>query len=188
MRCTPRQTLPAFSALTVLALQTALVYIPGCSATPNPSDAPDAAVQPTARDDFLGHLVGDWHITRRMQSRTVENTMSARWVLGGMFVQMHMIDVARPPKYEAIVLVGHDPQRDRYVAYWCDSFGPGYSAEGIGVRHGDTVEFTFQYENGPFVNTFAWHDADRTWTFRGENVSPSGEHVFFMEDTATASR
>jgi hypothetical protein len=185
MSLTNSRSLTLRLAFALMVVSTMLAGMQACS-TPRPSGGDtDSGAPGVERDEFLDHLVGEWRITRRMQSRTVENTMSAHWVLGGSFVQLHMIDVAKPPAYEAIVLIGRDQKRDRYVAYWCDTFGPAYSAVGYGVARGDSVEFSFPYEEGPFVNTFTWHGAEHSWTFLGETVSDGGKREFFMEDTAT---
>jgi hypothetical protein len=162
------------------------VSAPGCA--PALRDTPalsPAASRPQLQDEFLDHLIGDWRITRTMHKGTSENTMHAKWVLGHQFVLVHMIDVQRPPAYEAIVLIGFDSAKPRYIAHWCDTFGGAYSADGLGVRQGDTVEFRFTYDDGPFFNTFTWHPQTRTWTFRGENGRPDGSRELFMEDEAS---
>lgn len=165
------------------AFLAACALLQGCA---NPASSTDnsATPRPSLHDDYLDNLVGDWRLTRVMPTRTAENTMQCRWVLGHQFVQMHMIDVKSPPAYEAIVLVGYDRPRSRYIAHWCDSFGGEYSADGYGVRKGDSIEFRFDYPDGPFFNTFTWHPETRTWTFRGENGQPDGSRKLFMEDTA----
>jgi hypothetical protein len=82
------------------------------------------------------------------------------------------------------VLIGFDSAKSRYIAHWCDAFGGAYSTDGFGVRQGDTLEFRFTYDDGPFFNTFTWHPQTRTWTFRGENGRADGSREFFMEDEA----
>jgi len=147
-----------------------------------------AASRPSAatglKDDFLDALVGRWRLSGTMVDGPVENDLSARWVLGHQFVEMHWIDVKRPPEYEAQVLIGWDPARREYVAHWCDTFGGGYSAVGRGARVGQRVEFRFDYPSGPFFNTFTHDPIANSWTFRGENGKPDGSRTLFMEEVA----
>jgi len=172
------------SNLIVAALTATAALLSGCASRPSPK--PDAAfARPPLRDDFLDHLVGNWHISRSTRGKTVENLMDAHWAIQHQFVQVHMIDTKTPPAYEANVFIGFDAAKSRYVAHWCDTFGAGYSAIGYGTRNGDSIEFRFSYDDGPFYNTFTWHPADHSWTFKGENGQPDGSRKLFMEDRAT---
>src|SRR5262249_22509724 len=131
---------------------------------------------------FLSHLVGKWELTRTIRNTTVHNTVDVRWVLDGKFVQMHMRDTAKPPKYEALVLMGFDAEKQQYVAHWCDTFGPGCWAIGRGEQHGDAIEFRFEYPDGPFFNTFTYDRAADVWTCKLENAKPDGTRKLFAED------
>ncbi len=110
-------------------------------------------------DPFLDNLVGKWKIERKIDGTLVANTMEAQWVLQHRFLKLHMKDVSNPPKYEALVLIGYDPLAERYVAHWTDTYGGGYSALGYGKRDGNSIEFKFDYPDGPFYNTFNWEPA-----------------------------
>lgn len=57
----------------------------------------------------------------------------------------------------------------KYVAHWTDTFGGKFSAMGTGTRTGNSVEFRFEYPEGPFFNTFSWAAEQAQWTFRGES-------------------
>ena len=103
-------------------------------------------------------------------------------MLGHQFVELHMLDVERPPMYEALVLLGYDVQRAQYVAHWCDSFGGGYAGIGHGVRRGDAIEFRFDYPDGPFFNTFAWDAAAGAWTCTLESGAADGARRPFAVD------
>jgi len=81
------------------------------------------------------------------------NTLSAAWVLSHQFLQLHMKDSALPSRYEAIVLIGFVHASGEYVAHWIDTFGGKFSAVGKGRRTGNSVEFRFEYPDGPFFNT-----------------------------------
>jgi hypothetical protein len=104
-------------------------------------------------------------------------------VLNHQFVQLHMKDLADPPEYEALVLVGYDASAGVYVAYWCDSLGAQYASVGHGKRSGDSIDFVFAYADGPFHNTFTWTPATATWTFRMEAENKDGSRRFFAEDS-----
>jgi hypothetical protein len=133
-------------------------------------------------DPFIENLAGDWDLTRSIRGRTVKNTVKAEWVLDHHFLQLHMKDVAVPPMYEAIVLIGYSNADKEYVAHWCDVFGGRYSAVGRGKLVGDHIEFAFQYPDGPFYNTFTWNGDERTWTMKLENGAPGGQRSLFATD------
>ena len=104
------------------------------------------------RDAFLDNLVGDWHVERKFgNGRTAENTLRAEWVLGHHFIELHYLDVATPPKYEAMVFVGFDKAQQCYVSHWIDVFGGQFSAFGRGKIDNAkrAIEFTFDYRDGP---------------------------------------
>jgi hypothetical protein len=134
-------------------------------------------------DPFLDNLVGRWDIERKIRGTVIHNSLDVEWVLQHRFVRLHMKDVAEPPKYEAIVLIGFDEAAQRYVAHWTDTFGAQYSAIGYGKRAGDSVEFAFQYPDGPFYNKFTWDAASRTWKMLLENSASDGKRSVFAEDT-----
>jgi uncharacterized protein DUF1579 len=134
------------------------------------------------RDELVENLVGDWKITRKIHGREVENSLQAEWVLQHQFLQLHMKDVADPPTYEAIVLIGYVNAEKRYVAYWCDTTGGQYSGEGHGIRSGNQIEFRFDFADGPFFNTFTWDATTKGWTFLMESVGKDGARVRFAED------
>lgn len=144
-----------------------------------------ATAQPATRldDPFLDELAGHWEVTRKVRGTVVHNTLQGEWVLQHRFLQLHMIDVADPPKYEALVLIGFDKKADRYVAHWTDIFGGGASAMGYGKRAGNTIPFVFAYPDGPFYNTFTWDPQARGWTMVLEAEGKDGKRAFFAEDT-----
>lgn len=135
-----------------------------------------------AADSYLRSLVGEWDIERSIRGKIVANRMTATPVLGGAFVELHMESTTAGEPYEAIVLVGFDAAERRYVAHWCDSFGPGYSAVGKGTRDGQRLELVFDYLSGPFFNTWVFDPAADGWTFTGESGSPDGSRSLFARD------
>jgi hypothetical protein len=136
----------------------------------------------TFNDELIENLVGDWKITRKIRGKEVKNRATVSWVLNHQFLKLHMKDVAEPPTYEAIVLIGYDHAGQSYVAHWCDTYGGGFSAMGHGKRSGDSIEFQFQYPDGPFYNTFTWDPEAKGWTFRMESQRKDGKRALFAVD------
>lgn len=157
-------------------LVAALLVALGAAAHAEPTRAPFA-------DDLLSNLEGDWRLVRQIRGEEVENSVDASWVLNHQFLRVHMKDVKDPPAYEAIVLIGFDDDAHRYVAHWTDTWGGKFSALGRGTRKGTSIEFRFDYPDGPFFNTFTWNAEARTWTFRGENQDAEGKRSLFLLDT-----
>lgn len=146
--------------------------------------AQEAADGPKVKfeDPFMENLAGEWDLTRSIRGQTIKNTVKAEWVLNHQFLQVHMVDAAVPPAYEAIILIGYSHADHRYVAHWCDVYGGKYSAIGYGTLAGNKVEFAFQYDDGPFYNQFIWNPADKSWTFKMENADKKGHRTPFATD------
>jgi hypothetical protein len=145
----------------------------------DPADGPKRIF----KDDFIENLVGDWKLTRKVRDTEVQNAVKAEWVLNHQFLQVHMKDVANPPTYEALVLIGYSYADKQYIAHWCDTYGGKFSSVGHGKRIGDSIEFEFKYPDGPFFNTFTWNAKVKGWTCRLENVNKDGKRALFAEDT-----
>jgi hypothetical protein len=146
-------------------------------------DEPPDGPKRVFKDDLIENLAGDWKLTRKIRGKEVTNSVTAKWVLNHQFLELHMVDAADPPEYEAIVLIGFSYSDKRYVAHWCDTFGGKYSAIGYGKRAGETIEFAFQYPDGPFFNTFSWDAKLKEWTCRLENSSKDCKRSLFAEDS-----
>lgn len=142
---------------------------------------------PKARfdDDLISKLEGTWHLNRKIRGTEVQNLVTANWVLNHQFLYVHMKDVKEPPAYEAIVLIGFIHASKKYVAHWTDTFGGKFSAIGTGERTANSIEFRFDYPEGPFFNTFTWLPDTQQWTFRGESLDASGQRKLFAHDTLT---
>ena len=156
-----------------------LLLVAGAAAADDPPDGPKRIFQ----DPFIDNLAGEWKLTRKIRGKEVHNTLKAEWVLNHQFLQLHMKDTANPPAYEAIVLIGYAHADRKYVAHWCDTYGGKFSAVGHGTRAGDSIEFQFQYPDGPFYNTFTWNPRAKGWTFRMESQGKDGMRAPFAEDT-----
>ena len=150
--------------------------------TVHAQDAADGPKRPF-QDPFIEQLAGDWTLTRQIRGKEAINTVHAEWVLNHQFLQIHMRDAAQPPAYEALVYVGYSYADQRYVVHWLDVYGGKFSAIGYGKRAGDAIEFAFQYEDGPFFNTFSWDALARGWTFKMESADKEGKRRLFAVDT-----
>ena len=163
----------------VLLMSLVAVTQPRTIRAEGPKDGPNRIFN----DEFIENLSGDWKLTRKIRNTEVTNTCKAEWVLNHQFLQLHMKDVADPPSYEALVLIGYSHADKQYIAHWCDNYGGKFSAIGYGKRSGDSIEFQFEYPEGPFYNTFTWDAKAKGWTFRMESVEKNGKRALFAEDT-----
>jgi len=139
-------------------------------------------------DDLITKLEGEWLIDRQIRGTTTRNTLSATWVLSHQFLQLHMKDTALPSRYEAIVLIGFVHASGEYVAHWTDTFGGKFSAVGKGKRTGNSVEFRFEYPDGPFFNTFTWNPDAGAWQMRLESQDTQGKRSLFALDTVQRAK
>ncbi len=153
-----------------------------CSTSARQDEQPDGPKR-IFKDDLIENLAGDWKLTRKIRGKELANSVAAKWVLNHQFLELHMVDAADPPEYEAIVLIGYSYSDKRYVAHWCDTYGGKYSGVGHGKRAGEKIEFEFQYPDGPFFNTFSWDAKAKEWRFRMENLDKDGKRSLFAEDT-----
>lgn len=156
-----------------------LLMLAAPASAQEPADGPKHIFQ----DPFIEQLVGKWQLDRQIRDREVQNTMRAQWVLNHQFLQLHMKDVADPPTYEALVYIGYQYAGQRYIVHWLDVFGGKFSAIGYGKRSGNAIEFAFQYDDGPFFNTFSWDPLAKRWTFTMESTDKQGKRRLFAVDT-----
>ena len=144
----------------------------------DPVDGPNARFD----DPFIENLVGNWDLTRSVRGETAKNRVEVAWMLNHQFLQIHMVDTATPPKYEALVLIGYSHADSEYVIHWCDVWGGKYSSLGKGKRRGDSIEFVFSDPDGAFYNTFTWEPKEQGWTFRLESSDKNGLRTPFATD------
>ena len=85
---------PAFAALSLVAATMS-------AQSPTPTDGREAKFE----DSLLDKLAGNWRVARKFgDGRTAENTVRVGWVLNHQFLELHYLDVATPPQYEAMVM------------------------------------------------------------------------------------
>ena len=139
-------------------------------------------------DPLLDNLVGSWQVRRKFGTgRTAENTVHAEWVLNHQFLELHYLDVATPPAYDAMAFIGFDHHTQRYVLHWIDVFG-GRASETIGYGTPDeaahAIYFTFNNPDGQFLNVYAFDPVSKTWTSVMRQKS-KGPWSLFAEDKFT---
>jgi hypothetical protein len=148
-----------------------------------PSPALDG-VHHTFQDELLDKLAGRWKLTGTLTHQNIEHSIDAQWVLNHQFLEILEKDLATPPAYEAIVMIGYDNTSERYVAHWIDVFGGRFSETlGYGTRSGDQIEFVFEYPDGPFRTTFRWIAAKKQWQWQMRTKNSAGSWVDFANMT-----
>ena len=139
-------------------------------------------------DDLLDHLVGRWKVTGVVVGQKREMDLTAEWALNHQFLFLDEKDtttVPGKPGYEAHIYVGYDNASERYVLHWIDIFGGRFSETlGYGTRAGDSINFVFEYPDGPFHNTFTWNPENKSWRFFLEQKDEDGKWKTFADQTA----
>ena len=117
---------------------------------------------------FLDRMIGGWELSGRMGSVPLHQAVDARWVLGGRFVQMSCTQTDTPEDarpYEALYHIGHEPTSGMLVMHLLDSTPVVLASPvGVGRVEGDSVDFVFEYESGPFHNRFTHDSGEDSWT------------------------
>jgi hypothetical protein len=131
--------------------------------------APPAA---PVKDAFLGRLAGNWDMKGSLGGKPVHYRAVGRWLLNNSWMCLTMIDVARPPAYQASVYFGFDAKADDYIAHWLDQFGAaGARIVGTGRLEGDKLVLLFPYAEGAFRDTLSLALDGRTGTLLIESRS-----------------
>jgi hypothetical protein len=149
-----------------------------------PLRAQDSTPGKALSDSLLDKLIGDWRVERKFgNGRAAKNVVHAEWVLQHQFVELHYRDVAVPPQYEAIILIGYDEIAKHYICHWADKFGGNYSTDGFASRDetSNAMEFKFEFHDGPATNRFAFDPQSKTWTSTIRQQE-KGEWKLFCQD------
>ena len=105
-------------------------------------------------DPFLTQLAGRWELVGTVLGKAVHYRGRGSWVLEGGWLRLELIDVARPPGYQAEVYLGFDSKQQDYIAHWLDKFGAaGARVVATGQRAGQTLVLQFPYAAGAFRDT-----------------------------------
>lgn len=129
---------------------------------------------------LLEKLTGNWEVNGEIGSDKINYNFTADWELNHQFLLLDFADIATPPAYAAHVYIGYDCISERYVALWLDNFGARYSETlGYGIQKGDSIDFRFEYPDGPFLNCFIYNRQSDTWHFHTTTKNSEGKWVLF---------
>ena len=122
------------------------------------------------RDQLLDHMTGRWVLRGTIAGRQTTHDIRAKWVLQDRYVSFTEVsrekDASGKPQYEAIVLLGYDVAKSRYVCFWYDITGVASpDAGGIAQRDGNTLPFVFKSDQGDFHTTFVYRAGTDAWTW-----------------------
>ncbi len=150
------------SRQTLSLLLTLFALLPPFSfARENESTAPVAF-----EDSLLNRFTGTWRMVGTVMGDSVEYICEVDWVLNHRFLRWHLKDIQQPPGYEALVFIGWDDEKSRYVAHWLDVYGGKASRTlGFGTRNGNNLELLFDYPEGAFWDVLTFHPREGNWTF-----------------------
>ena len=137
-------------------------------------------------DQLLDKLVGNWNLKGVIGNRPVANNFSAQWILIHQFIELNFIDTAKIPTYAAKVLIGYDCTSERYIVHWIDNFGGRFSETlGYGQQKENSIEFRFEYPDGPFINKFIYNNEKDSWQLNMTTKNEKGEWVIFGNEFLT---
>jgi hypothetical protein len=165
---------------TALIAGTLLVVVFGSGAAfaVDPAPSPDEA--------YLDHLQGAWAMAGTLLGKPVRYSATGHRVLQGAFLRLRMVDLDRPPQYEADVYIGVDAKAGDYIAHWLDRFGAaGARVVAQGERRGQQLVLRFPYAEGAFRDTFTWHPESGSWSLLLESQGTDGEWSTFANYTLT---
>jgi len=137
-----------------------------------------AFAQPsTLHDPLLDHMVGKWVLQGTIAGRNTTHDIVSEWVLGHQYMRIQEVsrekDASNQPAYEAIILIGWDPQSSQYTCLWLDNTGAwDFTSQAIGraKRSGDAIAFRFASNDGGSVNTtFSYNKNADAWQWSIDN-------------------
>ncbi len=136
------------------------------------------------RPELLRQLDGAWVMEGTIRDKPVMYNLQVQSTLQGRFSELHMIDTAFPPQYEARVFIGYDSDSRSIYTHWLDLFGAGASVpHGEGYINGDTLLFVVPYPGRPFRDVFVLDRRQLRWDFLIESSSDSVQWEQFARYT-----
>ena len=131
-------------------------------------------------DPFMDKIAGTWLAGGKITGDSVMYHFNASWELNHQFMVLSFADTAANPQYIAKVYIGYDCISERYVCHWLDNFGGRFSETlGYGILTQNSVEFRFEYPDGPFINRFIYDDKRDTWQMHSTTKNREGAWVTF---------
>jgi hypothetical protein len=108
-----------------------------------------AAATPGAPHKVLDVYAGEWTVSTKMWMQPgappmeTEGTASAKWILGGRFVEMTMKSEVMGQPFEGRALTGYSNMRKAYQSFWIDNMGTSMTMNS-GTYDAATKTFTFE--------------------------------------------
>lgn len=131
-------------------------------------------------DPFMDKIAGVWSAGGKIGFDSVTYHFKGSWELDHQFMVLTFADTAAQPQYTAQVFIGYDCVSERYVCHWLDNFGGRFSETlGFGIRQGNTLEFRFEYPDGPFINQLIYNEKEDTWKMHTTTKNQNGVWVTF---------
>lgn len=150
-----RKRMKEVSAFLIVAT---LVFT-GCDRAPSDQAGDDN------RPSILKKLDGEWIAKGHVMGDSVRYLITGKPILNNMFTEVHMIDMNRPPEYEALVFIGYDSTSENVFAHWLDVFGGAYSVpHGVGTIDSSRIEFSIPYSSSTFRDIFSFNETTGSWT------------------------
>lgn len=131
---------------------------------------------PSSKDSYLDGLKGSWIMQGVFANKTVKYDAVGTRVLGGTWLQIHIVDAEKSPKYRADVFIGYDPEADDFIVHWIDSSGAG-GARGVATGHldGERLVVVAPYTVGSTLrDTFQRDRSGEGWTLLTDSQDKNG--------------
>jgi hypothetical protein len=140
-----------------------------------------AGDRPSADEAYLEALQGPWIMTGMFGGKPITYRAWGESALKGAWLEFKMVDIGKPPKYQAEFFIGYDAKAHDYIAHWLDQFGAaGARVVGTGARKGRRLVVTFPYAEGAFRDTFTRNIQADTWTLLLESQDQRGVWSTFV--------
>lgn len=147
-----------------------------------------ALAQPAGvQDPLLDHMTGEWVLEGTIAGKKTTHDIVSEWVLGRQYIRIQEVsrdkDAKNKPAYEAIVLIGREPQSGEYRCLWLDNTGLwDFTSQAIGRAKrggGDTITFRFGSNDGSSIHTtFSYDKTADAWSWSIDNEASGKTKAF----------
>jgi hypothetical protein len=130
---------------------------------------------PSPDDLYLDDLRGPWIMQGTFGDKAFKYDAVGKRVLSSTWLQIHIVDAANPPKYQAVVFLGYDHEAGIFIVHWIDTWGAaGARVVATGHRDGERLVIVFPYAAGTLRDTFQRDRSSRIWTVLVESQEKDG--------------
>jgi len=135
---------------------------------------------------LIENLAGQWVLTGDIAGQSVTHDITAEWVLGHHYLQLHELSREKEADgsavYEAIIYIGWNAPNEQFACQWLDitgGWGLDCSAIGHGAATDGVIPFVFVTGSDTAIdNTFAYHESTDHWTWKIVNVRGDERSIF----------